>query len=603
MQSKTFYSKAGLFRACLRRYWPLPLVVLAVLLFWIVFPMASLLASVQHSEHLANPALTNLVRDTALSNVTWMPLYTGLFALGTAMVVFEHAYSTRLTGLFASLPARRDAVFSGHWLAGLVMLLVPGVLTALALLAAEAVYGAADLMSAASWLGVYALECVTFYGIAVFCVMLTGHMLVIPALYLLVNFAASALTILLSGLVESYSYGVSHAIGSFSWMHTFSPFVRLVTTVSPQATNEGLVTGLEGWGWAIAYCAVGLALSALALLLYLRRHNERVQETTAFGVLRPILKYIVTAFFALGLPFLVLYFLGGFSFYGDNVQGTRFFAAHLALTVLGALIGYFLSEMIIHKSLRVFSRGWLRALLAGALCCGVVCLFRFDAFGIARHVPAADEVAQVDLYVGSDTYSLKTPEGVEAIETLHREFIARQSETEQLLETANAATYFNLVYVMRDGSTLHRGYPVPGGALLDLTEETLNSPAVLAGVKELNPPVPVDAEHLDDAVVEIFYADGDGAGMPLTTADALSLYNEGILPDIAEGHYGKANLHYDENAYRDTHYNVFIYLSLKNDHSMGSNTLVYELTTETAHTNAWLTARGVTLKTIAEQEG
>ena len=603
MQSKTSCSDFSLFRACLRRYWPLPLVMLAVLLFWIVFPTASLLSSVRHTEHLVDPAMTNLARMEVLGGVTWMPLYTALFALAAAMAVFEHAYSTRLTGLFASLPARRETIFFRHWLAGLVMLLVPGVLTALALLAAEAVYGAADLMSAASWLGIYALECVAFYGVAVFCVMLTGHMLVIPALYLLVNFAASALTILLSGLVESYSYGVRNAIGSFSWMHTFSPFVRLVTTVSPQATNEGLVTGLEGWGWAIAYCAVGLALSALALLLYLRRHNERVQETTAFGVLRPILKYIVTAVFALGLPFLVLYFLGGFSFYGDNVQGTRFFAAHLALTVLGALIGYFLSEMIIHKSLRVFSRGWLRALLVGALCCGVVCLFRFDAFGIARHVPAVDEVAQVDLYVGSDTYSLKTPEGVEAIETLHREFIARQSETERLLEQSDAVSYLSLTYVLRDGSVLQRGYPVPGGALRDLTEDTLNTPAVRSGVKELNPPVPVDAAHLSDAVVEIFYANDEGQSLPLTTADALSLYSEGILPDIAEGHYGKANLHYDENAYRDTHYNVFIYLSLKNDHSMGSNTLMYEPSTETTHTNAWLTAHGVTLKTIAEQEG
>ena len=603
MQSKTSCSDFSLFRACLRRYWPLPLVMLAVLLFSVVAPTASLLSSVQHTEHLADPAMTNLARMEVLGGVTWTPLYTALFALAAAMAVFEHAYSTRLTGLFASLPARRETIFSRHWLAGLVMLLVPGVLTALALPAAEAVYGAADLMSAASWLGIYALECVAFYGVAVFCVMLTGHVLVIPALYALVNFAASALNLLLGGLVQSYSYGVRNAFGSFSWMHCFSPLVKLATTVSVTQTDEGLVTGLEGWGWAIAYCAAGLALSVLALLLFKKRHNERAQETTAFGVLRPILKYVVTAFFALGAPFLVLYFVSDFSFYGVGTHGARFLAAHLALTVLGALIGYFLSEMIIHKSLRVFSRGWLRALLAGALCCGVVCLFRYDAFGIARRVPAADEVTQIELSVISDEYTLTTPEGIQAVEALHREFIDRRAETERLLESTDAVSYLSLTYVLRDGSVLQRGYPVPGGALRDLTEDTLNTPAVRSGVKELNPPVPVDAEHLDDAVVEIIYVNDEGQSMQLTTADALSLYNEGILPDIAEGHYGMADLHYGETAFRETHYNVFIYLSLKNDHSMGSNTLVYELTTETAHTNAWLTARGVTLKTIAEQEG
>ena len=190
MKSRTSCSEMSLFRRCLQRYWPFWLGMAAVMVLFYVLPLANLLSDGLRNQAEGWP--DRLVQIFVYGHMDTGLLYALLFGLVAAMLVFEHTYSTKLTGLFASLPVKRSKLFRQHWLAGAVMLLSMGLLIALALLAVEAVYGAADLPSALTFLAVWSMESLTFYGIAAFCVMLTGHVLVIPALYLLLNFAGSA---------------------------------------------------------------------------------------------------------------------------------------------------------------------------------------------------------------------------------------------------------------------------------------------------------------------------------------------------------------------------------------------------------------------------
>ena len=601
MRSKTL-SSDSLLRRCLKRYWPVWLGVFALLLFTQVFPLASELRAAVN-EGLRAAAARQIANQRLMWNLDTLPLLAALFGLMTAMAVFEHVCSAKLSGLFASLPVRRETVFWQHWLAGAVMLVLLSVLTAAILLAVEAVFGAADFTIVLSWLGACAMETITFYGIASFCVMLTGHVLVIPALFLLVNAAGSALNLMLGALTTAYSYGVRSGMAALSWLHTLSPAVKLSSETGPRIVRDQIV-GMEGWGWIVGYFAVGLILTVLALLLFKRRDMERALDTTAFPVLRPILKYIITVFFALGVPFLVLFFLDGFSFYGANEPGARIFGAHLALTALGALIGYFLSEMIIRKSLRAFDlRGWAKALLVGALCCGVVCLFRFDAFGISRRVPAPETVQAVEVRAGNGYYHVESPEGVAAVEDLHREILARRAETESVIASNQelAGTYLELNYLLENGRTLNRGYFIPDGELLQLAEDALNGPALQQTRRELSPPVPMDKDHVLGGTIW-YVKNGESNAMDLSVSQALSLYEEGILPDCQNGAYGKVDLCFDEQTYLNTVYTASIELYLKEDDVYGSS-LNYQPKLDTTHTNAWLEAHGVPLVLQRDGEG
>ena len=262
MKSRTSCSEMSLFRRCLQRYWPFWLGMAAVMVLFYVLPLANMLSDPSRPQ----VASGNLgpVQIFVYGHMDTCLLYALLFGLIAAMLVFEHTYSTKLTGLFASLPVKRGRIFAQHWLAGAVMLLSTGLLIALALLAVEAVYGAADLPSALTFLAVWSMESLTFYGLAAFCVMLTGHVLVIPALYLLLNFAGSALNMMLGGLVTSYSYGVMGGANGLDWLHTLSPVVRLMTECGQGFGPNGESTGFIGWGWVIGYFIVGLAFTAIA---------------------------------------------------------------------------------------------------------------------------------------------------------------------------------------------------------------------------------------------------------------------------------------------------------------------------------------------------
>ncbi len=594
MKSRTSCSEMSLFRRCLARYWPLWLGMTAVLVFYNILPLANMLSDPSRPQAASGSA--GPVRLFVYGRAETGAIFALLFGLVAAMAVFEHTYSTKLTGLFASLPVKRSKLFCQHWLAGAVMLVSTGVLIALAMLAVEAVYGAADLPSALAFLGVWSMESLTFYGLAAFCVMLTGHVLVIPALYLLLNVAGSALNLLLGGLVSSYSYGVMGGANGLEWLHTLSPAVRLMTETGLGFDPNGEAAGFIGWGWVIGYFIIGMLFTALALWLFLRRQNERAQETTAFGPLRPILKYIVTIFFALGFPFLVLYFLGGFSFFGSGVEGARFFPLHLILTLIGAVIGYFLSEMIIRKSFRAFSgKGWLKALIAGLLCCAVVALFRFDAFGIARYLPAVDDVEVLQVSVSSERFVLRDPAQIEAAEALQRELYERRDEAEG--QGYDGGAFLQYSYQLKGGGYLNRGYHLPAGPLLDLAQETLGGDVLGKMRIELTPPVPMDEMHVSGG--EISYA--KGGWLELTGAEALAFYNEAILPDVQEGNYNEMHLAYDEQWQMERCYQVSIDLAITMDDGVSGLMLQYQPTLDTVHTNAWLTAHGIPL--MLEKDG
>ena len=595
MKSRTSCSEMSLFRRCLQRYWPFWLGMAAVMALFYVLPLAKMLSDGLRNQVDGWP--DRLVQIFVYGHMDTCLLYALLFGLIAAMLVFEHTYSTKLTGLFASLPVKRERIFFQHWLAGAVMLLSTGLLIALALLAVEAVYGAADLPSALTFLAVWSMESLTFYSLAAFCVMLTGHVLVIPALYLLLNFAGSALNMMLGGLVTSYSYGVMGGANGLDWLHTLSPVVRLMTECGQGFGPNGESTGFIGWGWVIGYFIVGMIFTALALWLFLRRQNERAQETTAFGVLRPILKYIVTIFFALGFPFLVLYFLGGFSFYGSGAEGARFFPLHLILSLVGAVIGYFLSEMIIRKSFRAFSgKGWLKALLAGLLCCAVVALFRFDAFGIARYIPEVDDVEVLQLSVGSERFVLREPEQIEAAEALQREIYERRDEIDGH-DYDGGGVFLQYAYRLKDGRAPMRGYYIPSGPLLDLAQETLHGDVLGKMRIELTPPVPMDEKHVTGG--EVSYL--NNGWLELTGAEALALYNEAILPDVQEGNYDQLHLAYDEHWQMEHCYMVSIDIAITADDGVSGMMLYYQPTLDTVHTNAWLEAHGIPL--VLEKDG
>ena len=194
MPSKTSFCNGTEFRKCLSRWWPL-WVIYGVILF-IMLP-GVLLNARSTIPYVSTEQISYLSNVILSETQMLLPLTAFCAGLLAAAAMFGYLYTPRGAGLAASLPIRRGCMFRTHLLAGLVMLLsAEAVIFGLAVLIEATRFGLV-IEPLLIWLGILALETVVFYGIAVLCAMFTGHVVMLPCLYLLVNFIAVGFQLLI----------------------------------------------------------------------------------------------------------------------------------------------------------------------------------------------------------------------------------------------------------------------------------------------------------------------------------------------------------------------------------------------------------------------
>lgn len=594
MPSKTSFCNGTEFRKCLSRWWPL-WVIYSVILF-ILLP-GVLLNARTTTPYMTTPYVSaeqiGYLSNVILSETQMLlPLTAFCAGLLAAAAMFGYLYTPRGAGLAASLPIRRGCMFRTHLLAGLLMLL-----------SAEAVvFGLAVLIEATRftlvieplliWLGILALETVVFYGIAVLCAMFTGHVVMLPCLYLLVNFIAVGFQLLVEAVLYTFVYGMSGMVDlPVDWLSPLVLFMRrtsvsrdyLLRPISGTGA-EVAVNGFSGWTYPLVWAAFALLLLVCAGQLY-RRRMESAGDTVAIPVLKPVLKYIVALFAGLAMPVGV---------YGMllNVPAYR---AHLApfllLAVLGAALGFVISEMVIRKSLRIPRTVWRGCAVTAAVCCLVVVGAKCDLSGYARRIPDAAQVKSVRIICNGYNSTFSEAENIQAVEDLHRAVVA---EREKITDNTSI-TSLQLTYKLSNGKVLMREYTLPNtSARLEQIEQVLNSDE--ARTTRNTPALPMTLEHLTYANIGYEAESGDYLYVELTAEQALDLYENAIVPDCADGTMGRAWLT-DSGTRISTAYAVTIGYQLSQyDPATGETTYAnvnYTPLTDSTRTLAWLRAHDI----------
>lgn len=590
MPSKTSFCNGTEFRKCLSRWWPL-WVIYGVILF-IMLPGVLLNArstipyvSAEQSSYLSNVILS----ETQML----LPLTAFCAGLLAAAAMFGYLYTPRGAGLAASLPIRRGCMFRTHLLAGLLMLL-----------SAEAViFGLAVLIEATRfelvieplliWLGILALETVVFYGIAVLCAMFTGHVVMLPFLYLLVNFIAVGFQLLVETVLYMFVYGMSGMVDlPVDWLSPLVLFMRR-TSVSRDhllrpisgTEAEAAVSSFSGWTYPLVWAAFALLLLVCAGQLYRRRRMESAGDTVAIPVLKPVLKYIVALFAGLAMPVGVYGMLLNVPAYRAQL------APFLLLTVLGAALGFVISEMVIRKSLRVPRTVWRGCVITAVVCCLVVVGAKCDLSGYARRIPDTAQVKSVRIICNGYNSTLTEAENIQAVEDIHRAVVA---EREKITDDTSI-TSLQLTYKLSNGKVLMREYVLPNTSTrLAQIEQVLNCDE--ARTTRNTPELAVTLEHLTYTNIGYETESGDYLYMELTAEQALDLYENAIVPDCADGTMGRAWLT-DSGTRQSTAYAVTISYQLSQyDPATGETTYAdvdYTPLTDSTRTLAWLRAHGI----------
>ena len=548
MKSKASFFDGGICRNLLRRCWPLWTGYFVLLLFLLPVPLGRVTAGMAEAGEYRRMVL-GCAEDMVLVS----------FAVGilTVMVVFSYLYSSRSCGLMNSLPIRRETMFSTVWLTGLAPLLLAELLTALltaALYLGKGLDGNALLL----WLlsGVCAMLC--FYGIAAFCAMLTGSLLVLPGLYLVLNLTAWAVVGCLQSLLQNLVYGLGNR-GSWRLI-ALSPPVWLQNKLRVARPEMG-DWQLLGLGWLPLYALAGLVLSVLALLLYRKRRMETAGDTVAWPVLKPVFRTCMAFGTALLAAVAVNSLVLGGSFHGRG-------AAMLIWVLLlgGAALGWMAAEMLIQRTVRIFPGKW-KGLIA---VCAVLTLglwtAELDLTGFERRVPEADEVESVTLLY-RDAQEMEAPENIEKALDLHRSVLANKALHEP--EIHSAGDWLTLRYRLKDGRELERSWylglydPEDPGDLLRW-EELLNCDEL---VDRRNAQIPtVTEENIYAASLNYHWTDEQGRDMfdelRLTPEEALDFYQNAILPDQRQHSIGRTWLLHDEE-HRQLRSNVHFSLDLR----------------------------------------
>ena len=592
MKFKTSFFHKGLALNLLRRCWPVWLAYLALMIF--EFPM-NIYGNMQ-SWRGPLPDLADMLANNILQSACSAAEISFFACIVVVMAVFGYLYNMRTCGMINAFPVRRETVFCTFALTGLVPMLLADCLAAL--LTVVLIGNAAPAGTVAQWLSMAVMSNVAFYGFGVFCAMLTGSLFILPLVYLVLNFTAVVVEECLHALLDVFLYGYARPKGTISWLSPGNAVFRdiHVRYVYDRA-GIGAAYSIENASALITYCVFGVVFLLLALLLYRKRRMEAAGDTVAIPVLKPVFKYCM----AFGTALV----LAGFVTSGQSLHSRTAALLACAMLLLGAFIGYFTAEMLMQKTVHVFTSRWKGLIITWAILLVFSAFCEADLIGYEKRLPSAEEVESVS--VGAYGMSeLREAQNIADAVAIHRDIIAHKDEQEKKLDSSYATT-INYEYHLKNGRTLRRTYRLASGEQerqekgdLWQMQELLNRPeAILDRVREENgglTPESIDRASVYTRVYDERTRYETEKDLVLTAEQARDLYLNGILPDMEEGRIGRMKFFEKDDRLSDT--SISLELSAAEENFLGGGTSpvparrfyspYFSVDLDSVHTIAWL---------------
>ena len=395
-----------------------------------------------------------------------------IYAVLAAQLLFGDLYKSRLCNALHALPMRRETWFCTHIVAGLAYSLVPHLIGAVFFMTTLGQYGWVAL----TWVAVMLMEYLFFFGVAVFCVFCTGNRFAQVAVYAMVNFVSMIAYWFVTVIYQPLLYGVQVNEEIFK---LFCPAAKMVSSTQllefewvMQTEYDGQWTYVgagEGWGYLGICAGIGVALLAAALLLYRRRRLECAGEFVAIQRLKPVLGVV----FALCAGAVVAAF----------GQGMMVTDGYLVFLIIGLVVGWFAGQMLLQRTVRVFTgKAFAHLAALGLVLALTVGLTAWDPIGITRYIPTAETVQSVEFDRGSFmSYSeadikIADREGIELIRAIHQ-----QALQERWNGSGSYSTY-SIRYTLESGRQVTRSYKILSGSkAAEMIHSLYNRPEFLLG--------------------------------------------------------------------------------------------------------------------------
>ena len=439
MKSRTSFFNAAVLKKDITRFAP-------VWGLYILFLLVDFLTGARNdSKEILAANLADMMRTMSVVNL----VYGGV----CANMLFGDLFQSRMCNALHTMPMRREGWFATHTLAGLLFSFVPNVLAALFQMAMLGEY----FYVAPLWLVVVTGQFLFFFGLGIFSVMCAGNRLGMAAVYGVINGFSAMVYAVAKGVYEPLMYGIELLSDPFTffcpvfWM-TEERFIRFDYDFIDGVFTNGRIREFypEMWLYLAAVALIGVVLAGLGLLLYRKRKLERAGDFLAIRGLEPV--------------FVVICSLGGGVFLYALSEAFGFTVDYFLMAV-GVVAGFFGSQMLIKRTVRVFKPRQLVGLaVLAVVIAGSLVLTRIDPVGITRYVPETEDIAYMRVYrdndgsiytsVNKDCYQLEDPAEIEAFRQVHGQLLQERHEK------TDGASRMYILYQLENGRQVKRYYSI-----------------------------------------------------------------------------------------------------------------------------------------------
>lgn len=386
----------------------------------------------------------------------------------TALLLFRYLQNSKAADMVHALPIRRATLYNTHLLAGLILLFVPVLITGLAawsLVSGLAMKGLSG-QDVLVWLSISLLLNLLFFMTAAAAGMITGISIVQGVLTYILLLLPTGLSVLLLHNLDHFIYGF--AFEYYVENVIPSPLLRMMEFTSYPIHRSEIA----------AYLLISLLLYGAGLWLYQRRALERAGNAFAFDILYPIFKY--------GVAFCFMLLAGSYLNVATENMGWTYIAYFL-----GSLLAYIAMEMLLKKSLYVFSlktfKGYgVFAVVMVLLLAGL----QADVLGLERKIPPLAEVESVYMdysfypltyriehLVSYDSYRdddipyppvksiYRDQANINSIHALQQIAVENREAHQAWLAAHPKAPgqYVSLAFTLKNGAHFYRQYILPAG--------------------------------------------------------------------------------------------------------------------------------------------
>lgn len=455
MTSKTSFFSKAVFKKNMALYWPIPV---CYLLYGLIKVPGVFWSGLRQSARSGKDVLATLFSCLSIQSDLFI---VAAVAVITGMAMFGYLFSAKSANMIHALPVTRTQLYVTNVISGLICILIPQFLVFVVSVVLCLIRGLTCVQYLASWLFAVAAAGVFFYSLACFCVMLTGLLVALPVCFVLLNYLSIGMMMGIRYVLVFLGYGLtSGQTGVKSVSYMMSPLACLTEIVGFRVKymmdNRGqtsvVAASFEGTEVLLAYVVAALFLYVLAWYGYQKRKLEHTGDMLAFGWAKPLFRWGFGAAAGFCVGIVISNFLRSVSIWVSDPVVLLF------ILVMG-IVGFFIADMLVQKSFRVFRIRRVRE-------CGLFVLGMTAGFGLLygvgcyelKYIPDEDDISCAYVYMNYPV-ELKGTDVKKAID-IHREIIANKNELERTSRGQKNCAYLTLNYCLKDGRTVERVYRI-----------------------------------------------------------------------------------------------------------------------------------------------